>query len=97
VAVTLVRSIFSTRSTLTDIESIEKLFQIILPVVREREGGDGTSTSAAAGGEEEGGTRDQSFEEEQVGREDIAARGFLWPCYSPHLSSVSSSWPALCT
>ncbi len=35
VGVTLVRAIYSTRSTLSDMESIEKLFQIIVPVIKD--------------------------------------------------------------
>lgn len=53
VAVTLVRAIFSTRSLLQDTESVQKLFQIIVPVIRDEVPVGGGSLTGG-GGEDKG-------------------------------------------
>ena len=72
VAVTLVRAIYATRSTLGDFESIDKLFQIIVPIIRDPEptsdgGAEGAEGVAAGVTDEDGENKETTSQEEQVG------------------------------
>ena len=73
---TLIRAIFSTRSTLRDLESIDKLFHIIIPVIKDPDEGAASSGEASSAttpateggedGEDSGEGKSNSLEEEQV-------------------------------